>query len=266
MFDLEFGNSILTPLHKTGELSDPNNFRGVAVSSCLGKLFNKILNTRLESKCVNEGLINDCQGSSKKGSRTANHLSIIRFLINKYVNASGKKLFACFFDICKAYDTVPRNLLFYTLFEDYTIKGNFLKILQQMYSENNIYIKLSDGCCDPFVSTIGVLQGETNSPLIFNLFVNKISEVFDDSCDPVLINDTKQSCLLWSDDLFVVSKSVEGLQNAINNVVAFYDSFGLKCYSKKTKIVIFNKSGRVLNDSSSSLMGLSLKLQNPTNI
>ena len=59
-------NSILTPLHKSGELSDPNNFRGVAVSSCLGKLFNKILNTRLENKCVKEGLINDCQGSSKK--------------------------------------------------------------------------------------------------------------------------------------------------------------------------------------------------------
>ena len=72
-----WSNSILTPLHKSGELSDPNNFRGVAVSSCLGKLFNKILNTRLENKCLTKGLINDCQGSSKKGSRTADHLLII---------------------------------------------------------------------------------------------------------------------------------------------------------------------------------------------
>ena len=109
--------SILTPLHKSGDLSDPNNFRGVAVSSCLGKLFNKLLNTRLENKCVREGLINECQGSGKKGSRTADHLLVIRFLIDKYVNGSSKKLFACFFDIRKAYDTVPRNLLFYTLFQ-----------------------------------------------------------------------------------------------------------------------------------------------------
>ena len=122
--------SILTPLHKSGELSDPNNFRSVAVSSCLGKLFNKILNTRLENKCVKEGLINDCQGSSKKGSRTADHLLVIRFLIDKYVNISGKKLFACFFDIRKAFDTVPRNLLFYTLLKEYEIGGNFLRILQ----------------------------------------------------------------------------------------------------------------------------------------
>ena len=97
----------MTPLHKSKDLTDPNNFRGVAVSSCLGKLFNKVLNTRLENKCISEGLISECQGSGKKGSRTADHLLIIRFLIDKYVNTSGKKLFACFFDIRKAFDSVP---------------------------------------------------------------------------------------------------------------------------------------------------------------
>ena len=70
----------------------------------MGKLFNKLLQRRLEAKCVNEGLININQGSGKKGSRTADHLIIIRFLIDKYVTAGGKKLFACFFDIRKAFD------------------------------------------------------------------------------------------------------------------------------------------------------------------
>ena len=42
---------ILSPIHKSGEKNDPNNFRGVTVSSCYGKLFNKLLLKRLEDLC-----------------------------------------------------------------------------------------------------------------------------------------------------------------------------------------------------------------------
>ena len=39
---------ILSPLHKSDEKSEPTNYRGIVVSSCFGKLFNKILQRRLE--------------------------------------------------------------------------------------------------------------------------------------------------------------------------------------------------------------------------
>ena len=239
-------DNILTPLHKSDSLEDPSNFRGLAVGSCLGKLFNKLLQRRLEQKCVKENLIHVCQGSGRKGSRTSDHLLIVRFLIDKYVKNGKDRLFACFFDIRKAFDSVPRNLLFYTLLKDYKIGGNFLKILQEIYSQNQIFIKVSEGLCQPFSTTVGVLQGEVNSPLLFNIFVNKISEVFDQSCDPVTINDSDQNCLLWADDLFVVSQTATGLQNCINKVNNFYKSLGLELNIKKTKIMIFNKSGKVL--------------------
>ena len=132
--------SILTPIHKSECLSDPSNFRGVAVNSCLGKLFNKVLQSRLENKCIKEGLINNSQGSGKRGSRTADHLMVIRFLIDKYVIMGGKKLYACFFDIRRAYDTVPRIHLFYSLLKNYHIGGNFLKILQEIYTHNEVFI------------------------------------------------------------------------------------------------------------------------------
>ena len=48
---------ILTPLHKSDVKSEPNNFRGIAVSSCFGKLFNKILQKRLENFCTANKLI-----------------------------------------------------------------------------------------------------------------------------------------------------------------------------------------------------------------
>ena len=47
LYPTQWSCDILTPLHKKDEKSDPNNFRGISVSSCLGKLFNKILKRRL---------------------------------------------------------------------------------------------------------------------------------------------------------------------------------------------------------------------------
>ena len=106
---------ILSPIHKSGEKDDPHNFRGVAVSSCFGKLFNKLLQKRLEKMCQSKGFISDVQGSSKAGSRTSDHLLIIKFLIDKYVKHGGKYLYTCFVDLRKAFDTVPRTTFFYSL-------------------------------------------------------------------------------------------------------------------------------------------------------
>ena len=122
---------------------------------------------------------------------------------------------------------------------------NILLLLQEIYTNNEVYVKVSEGPCQPFRTTVGVLQGEANSPSLFNLFVNKISDIFDQSCDPVSINNTDQSCLLWADDLFVVSQSAEGLQKSIDRVYEFYTSLGLQLNVRKTKIMIFNRSGRV---------------------
>ena len=104
------------------------------------------------------------------------------------------------------------------------------------------------------------MQGEANSSLLFNIFVNKISEIFDQSCEPVQINNIAQSCLLWSDDLFVVSQSAVGLQIAIDKVSRFYSSLGLQLNTKKTKVLIFNKAGRVIRDHQFYLDGCQLEV------
>ena len=225
-----------------------NNYRGLAVSSCLGKLFNKILQKRLDKYCKKNNLISVEQGSGKAGSRTSDHLLIVRCLFDKYVKYQGKKLFTCFVDIRKAFDSVPRSKLFYTLVKEYNIGGNFLAILQQIYNGNKIYIKLADGLVEPFETTVGVKQGCVFSPILFNLYINKICSIFDQSCDPVQLNNMNLNCLLWADDLFLVSKTARGLQNSINKMHQFYSSVGLEVNIKKTKVMVFNKSGRKLEN------------------
>ena len=89
-------------------------------------------------------------------------------------------------------------------------------------------MRLSDGLLQPITTTIGLKQGCCLSGLLFNLFVNKLPSIFDLSCDPVSILDENMSCLLWADDLLIMSRSAKGLQNAIDKTKSFYDSLGLE--------------------------------------
>ena len=150
---------ILTPLHKSGEKSDTNNYRGIAVSSCFGKLFNKMLQKRFEKFAQKNQFISPCQGSGKSGSRTADHLLVLRFLVDKYVRGQGNKLYACFVDLKKAFDTVPRVRLFHKLLKEYSVGGKFLKILQEIYKGNKMFVKTNNGLLQPFITTTGVKQG-----------------------------------------------------------------------------------------------------------
>ena len=150
--------------------------------------------------CQSKNFINNMQGSGKAGSRTSDHLLIVKFLTDKYVKQKGKYLYTCFVDLRKAFDTVPRTKLFYSLLHDYSIGGKFLKILKEIYKDNQIFIKLPDGLLQPFTTTISVKQ------ILFNLYINKICSIFDQLCSPVKINNTNLNCLLWANDLLLVFK------------------------------------------------------------
>ena len=149
----------MKPLHKGGDKLDPNNFRGITVASNLGKLFNQLLLQRLEQFCLKNKIISNCQLSGKKKARTCDHLMIVRFLHDKYVKIGKSKLFGCFVDLKKAYDSVNRSKMFFELVSEYKIGGNFLRVLQDIYSENKVHVKVAQGLLQPIITDVGVKQG-----------------------------------------------------------------------------------------------------------
>ena len=137
-------------------------------------------------------------------------------------------------------------MLFSTLISECGIGGNFLKILSGLYTDHKVFVRLSDGLLQPIKTTIGLKQGCCLSSLLFNLFINKLPTIFDESCDPVSIESKSLSSLLWADDLLIMSRSAQGLQNAIKKTHDFYSSIGLHINESKTKVMIFNGQGRKL--------------------
>ena len=84
---------------------------------------------------------------------------VIKYFIDNIVKKQKKKLFACFVDIRKAFDCTNRQLLFYKLLSEYSVGGNFLKLLQSLYDRHEVHVRLSEGLLQPISTTIGVKQG-----------------------------------------------------------------------------------------------------------
>ena len=93
LYPAEWKKDILGPLHKSGDKCDPNNFRGICVSSCLGKIFNSMLRNRLKDECKRENLINKCQASGKENARISDHLLVLKHIIHNYTTVKKQKNF-----------------------------------------------------------------------------------------------------------------------------------------------------------------------------
>ena len=90
--------------------------------------------------------------------------------------------------------------------------------------------------------------------------MNDLVEHFNLECDPVSINGKSISCLLYADDIVLMSQSANGLQTILDNLKLFCDKWNLKVNIQKTKVMIFNKSGKVLKGYTFSFEEQSLEL------
>ena len=129
-----------------------------------------------------------------------------------------------------------------------------------MYSSLLYSVKTEHGLSPSFETKIGVKQRCILSPTLFSLYLNDLNDCFDISCDPVVIDTTKISSLLYADDIVLLSNTAEGLQNALNKLGNFCETWNLKINISKTKVIVFNKSGKLLKGFSFTYMQMAIEI------
>ncbi len=80
-----WSQGLITPIHKSGDKLDPNNFRGICVSSNLGKLFSSILNNRIVNVLNEHNVLSPSQIGFLPNYRTTDHIYTLHTLINRHV-------------------------------------------------------------------------------------------------------------------------------------------------------------------------------------
>ena len=127
------------------------------------------------------------------------------------------------------------------------IGGHFYNLIKSLnYCNSACSIRIGENKTRSFSYSRSVRQGSILSPLLFNLYINNLPYLFENTpSDPfVLPNGTKVNSLLYADDLIILSRSKPGLQNCLNTLSSYCKTWMLKVNPKKTKIMIFQKRPR----------------------
>ena len=241
---------LINPLHKEGNKDDPNNYRGLCISSVLLKIICSLLNNRILIQVKQRNLINKNQTGFKEKHRTADNLLTLKNVVKKYVTIGKGKLYACFVDFKKAYDSVWHEGLYCKMRRN-NLQGNLLHLIMDIYKKTKCAVKMGGARTEFFDFSRGVRQGCPLSPMLFNLYVNDIFEVINQNNESniFLKNEVPINALMYADDLILLSDTPEGLQKHIDKLSKYCDEWKLNINLKKTKIMVFNRGNKLIKST-----------------
>lgn len=243
----QWADGYITPIHKSNDISDPNNYRGIAVTSAIGKLFNSVLNIRLDTFLTKNRIINECQMGFTRKARTTDHMFILKCIIDEYCQNKDGRVYACFVDFQKAFDTVVHTGLKIKLLR-IGVGTLFYNVIKNMYEVSRSCIRIKHCVTDFFPIKLGVKQGDNLSPTLFNVFINDLPNYLENSCDPIILNGKSINCLMYADDIILLSTTAKGLQTKLDILEKYCKDWCLILNPNKTKILIFNKAGRHIHN------------------
>ena len=106
----------------------------------------------------------------------------------------------------KAFDTVPRNMLWYKLITT-GIHGKLLSALQSLYDNVKCAVKVND-CLTPwFKVDIGVKQECFLYPSLFAIYINDLTERINHLGCGIQIDDIQLSIFTYADDIAAIISS-----------------------------------------------------------
>ena len=142
--------------------------------------------------------IDDSQFGFVPGRGTTDAIFVVRQLQEKYL-AANKRLYMAFIDLEKAFDRVPRKVIWWAL-RKLGVEEWIVRLVQGMYANAQSRVHVGEGYSEEFEVKVGVHQGSVLSPLLFIIVLEALSREF---LSGVPWED------LYANDLVIIAESLE---------------------------------------------------------
>ncbi|RZB81212.1 LINE-1 retrotransposable element ORF2 protein isoform B [Glycine soja] len=231
----EWRRNTLVPIYKNkGDIQNCANYRGIKLMSHTMKLWERVIEQRLRK----ETQVTENQFGFMPGRSTMEAIYLLRRVMEQY-RMDQQDLHLIFIDLEKAYDRVPREILWKAL-EKKGVRVAYIRAIQDMYDRVSTSVRTQGGESDDFFITIGLHQGSTLSPYLFTLIMDVLTEQ---------IQEIAPRCILFADDIVLLGESREELNERLETWRRALETHGFRLSRSKSEYMKckFNKRRRVSN-------------------
>jgi len=224
-----------------GDALDRGNYRGLKLLEQVMKIVERVLDPVIRSQVD----IDAMQFGFMPGRGTTDAIFILRQLHEKFLGKQ-KDLFFAFVDLEKAFDRVPRKVLWWAM-RKLGIDEWVIRTVQGMYANAKSSVRVNGQYSAEFDVKVGVHQGSVSSPLLFVIVMEALSCEFRTSCPWEI---------LYADDLVIVAETLEELLHKLRVWKTNIESKGLRVNMGKTKILCSRHDAPKPVDKSKSPCGV----------
>jgi retron-type reverse transcriptase len=242
--------TIVVPIvkDKTGDISDPSNYRPISLATVLAKVLDGVLDTVLDKYIQ----VHDTQFGFRTGLSTESAILSLKHTVQYYVDR-GTPVYACFLDLSRAFDLVSYKVLWRKI-RDRGVPSEICDLLQYWYSNQTNYVKWDDCVSDPYRLDCGVRQGGLTSPRLFNLYIDALIDELSSKRVGCGVGGVSINNISYADDMVLLGPSVKAIRELLKVCEAYAESHGLTYNVKKCEYMVFEVRGKHREDGPDLLL------------